>query len=184
MLDVMFWRWFDGFHLLKSSNRLAIRPKLKTVNWKMNLKGFLVGSVCAVALLGSQLSLAWDANSVQRGWVDFVGFDPYPGPVFGPTQTIGIRGWACVRPGLPDYGVPSTQVAVYRGGPPGVGVRVPVFEIRQVVYRYDVVAAGACANVNNGFVVWVAHTNYYLPKDDYYVVYEGPYVATLLEGQH
>ncbi|WNG24894.1 hypothetical protein F0U62_13385 [Cystobacter fuscus] len=147
----------------------------------MNLKGFLVGSVGAVVLLGSQLAFAWEAGATQRGWVDFISTGSYPGPIVGPTQTLGFHGWACVRPGWADYGVPSTQVAVYHGGPPGVGNWLPVLDVRQAVPRYDVVAAGACANINNGFSVWVAKPVTY--PSYYYVVFQGPYGNTTLEGQ-
>ncbi|WNG15420.1 hypothetical protein [Cystobacter fuscus] len=146
----------------------------------MTLKGFLAGSVGAVVLLGSQQSFAWDPNAAQRGWVDSIDVHTYPGPIFGPTTTLGFHGWACVRPGLADYGVPSTQVAVYHGGPPGVGTRLTVLEVRQSVSRYDVVNAGSCANVNNGFSVWVAKPVSY--PSSYYVTYQGPYGEILLEG--
>jgi hypothetical protein len=149
----------------------------------MNFKGFLVGSVSAALLLGPQVALSWTPDSVQRGWVDFVGPASYPGPIFGPSEPIGLFGWACVRPDLPHYGVPSTNVAVYQGGPPGVGVRVTVLEHREPVNRTDVVAAGACAQTNNGFKVWIAKT-YPGPRAAYYVVFEGPYGWTTLEGQH
>lgn len=148
----------------------------------MSLKGFLAGSVGAVVLLGAQLSYAWPADAVQRGWVDLIDAHTYPGPIFGPTTPLGFHGWACVRPGLADYGVPSTQVAVYHGGPPGIGTRLTVLDVRQVVYRYDVVDAGSCGNVNNGFSVWVAKPVTY--PSYYYVVFQGPYGETLLEGQY
>ncbi len=89
---------------------------------------------------------------------------------------MSFRGWACVHPGWPDYGVPSTQVAVYHGT-----TRLPVLEIRQTVYRPDVFAAGACSGYYSGFVVWV-----YQPvssPSNYYVAFEGPYGLTYLEGQ-
>lgn len=148
----------------------------------MNLKGFLASSVGAVVLLGSQLSYAWPLDAVQRGWVDLIDTHTYPGPVIGPTTTLGFHGWACVRPGLSDYGVPSTQVAVYHGGPPGIGIRLTVLDVRRTVYRYDVVDAGACGKVNNGFSVWVEKPVTY--PSTYYVTYQGPYGETLLEGQY
>lgn len=146
----------------------------------MKLKSFLVGSVGAVALLGSQLAFAWEPGATQRGWVDFIDTGSYPGPVVGPTTTLGFHGWACVRPGWGD--APSTQVAVYWGGPPGVGTPLSVLDVRQVVSRYDVVYAGACANINSGFSVWVAKPVSY--PSYYYVVFQGPYGHTLLEGQY
>jgi hypothetical protein len=148
----------------------------------MNLKGFLVGLVGATALLGPQLSFAYDPNALQRGWVDLIDAHTYPGPVVGPTYTIGFKGWACVRPGLSNYGVPPTNVAVYYGAPPKQGgIRVPLLEIRQEVTRYDVLNAGACASANVGFSVWIARP--VNASTYYYVVYNGPYEETLLEGQ-
>jgi hypothetical protein len=85
-----------------------------------------------------------------------------------------------VRPGLPDYGVPPTSLAVYQGGPPPYGTRVTVLDISYSVSRSDVVNAGACANINNGFAIWVAYNG---GPRSYYVQYLGPYGATLLEGQ-
>ena len=142
----------------------------------MNLKSFLVGTVGAVVLLGASQAFAWDPYAVQRGWVDSIGTVPYPGPVLGPTTPMSIRGWACVRPGLPDYGVPSTQIAVSHGG-----VRLPLLEIRQVEYRPDLVAYGACSGYYRGFVVWVSKPVSY--PSNYYVAFEGPYGTTFLEGQ-
>jgi hypothetical protein len=149
----------------------------------MKLKSFLVAMASAVVLLGPQASFAWDPNALQRGWVDTVSLGGYPGPIFGPSQTVGLHGWACVRPGWPDYGVPSTSLAVYQGGLPppyGSGVRVPVLDVRYTVSRNDVVAAGACSNLNNGFSIWVVYNG---GPRSYYVEFLGPYGNTLLEGQ-
>jgi hypothetical protein len=146
----------------------------------MKLQSFLVTMMSAVVLLGPQLSFAWDPNAPQRGWVDaLVTPGGYPGAIFGPTQTVNIRGWACVRPGLPDYGVPPTSLAVYQGTRP-YGVRVAILEVQYVVTRSDVVAAGVCSNYNNGFSIWVAYNG---GPRSYYVDYLGPYGATPLEGQ-
>ncbi|ATB37202.1 hypothetical protein CYFUS_002623 [Cystobacter fuscus] len=148
----------------------------------MTLKGFLAGSVGAVVLLGPQLSYAWPVNADQRGWVDFIDLNTYPGPIAGPTQTLGFHGWACVRPGLNDYGVPPTSVAIYyattRNGP---RTRLSVLPGPKTETRADVYAAGACAIYDTGFSVWVAKpvsTQAY-----YFVHYLGPYGEIELEGQ-
>jgi hypothetical protein len=139
----------------------------------MRFKGFLAG---AAVLLGSTQAFAYDPNAIQRGWVDSIGNEPYPDFIAGPTTTMSIRGWACVRPGATDYGVPSTQVAVSHGT-----VSLPVLEVRQTVYRPDVVAYGACSGYYRGFVVWVAKPVSY--PSNYYVAFLGPYGTTYLEGQ-
>jgi len=145
----------------------------------MNLKSCLVGIVGAVGLLGASQAFAWDPSAAQRGWVDSIGNIPYPGFVVGPTTTMSIRGWACVRPDLTDYGVPSTKIAVSYGGG-----SLPLLDIRQVDYRPDLVAYSACAGYYRGFVVWVAKPVNY--PTNYYVAFEGPsqYGGTIfLEGQ-
>lgn len=143
----------------------------------MKLKNFLVGLVSAVTLLGASQALAWDPTALQRGWVDALGNIPYPGFVVGPAApTMSISGWNCVRPDLYDYGVPSTQLAVYHGATP-----LLVLEVRQSAYRPDLVAINVCGGYYRGFTVWV-----YKPvstPSNYYVAFQGPYGTTFLEGQ-
>jgi hypothetical protein len=142
----------------------------------MKFKNFLVGMAAVVVFLGASQALAWDPSSVQRGWVDSIGNIPYPGFVVGPTVTMSIRGWACVRPSLYDYGVPPTQLAVSNGTQP-----LTILEVRQTEYRPDLVAYNACGGYYRGFIVWVAKPT--SSVSNYYVAFLGPYGTTFLEGQ-
>lgn len=150
----------------------------------MNIKSFIRGSAAAAVLLWTHLSLAWDWNAVDRGWVDSVWIDTYVGPIVGPPRpTRGhINGWACVRPDLsPSWDVPATSLTVYQGGPAGIG-SVVATGYASTTARPDVVAYGACANNDNGFSVDFV-PNYSLPLT-IYVYYNGWFGSTLLEGQH
>ena len=142
----------------------------------MNLKNMFMGLVGAASLLGASQALAWEPTSVQRGWVDSIGNIPYPDFVVGPTIPMSIRGWACVRPGLYDYGVPPTYLTVFYAGVPQ-----PLLEHKEREFRYDLVAANACAGSYQGFLVWIAKpTN---SVANYAVYFQGPYEATRLGGQ-
>ena len=142
----------------------------------MNLKRFLVGGVGIMSLLGGSQALSWPLDAPQRGWVDSIGNLPYPGFVVGPTTTMSIRGWACVRPGLYDYGVPSTQLVVSNGSQ-----LLPLLDVKYEEYRPDLVTGAACSGYYRGFTVWVAKP--VSTPSNYYVAFDGPYGRIFLEGQ-
>ncbi|NMO14229.1 hypothetical protein HPC49_19400 [Pyxidicoccus fallax] len=89
---------------------------------------------------------------------------------------MSIRGWACVRPDLYDYNVPSTSISVYYNG-----VSLPLLDIKWQEDRYDLTAAGVCAGSYRGFVVWVGKPTS-VPAT-YAIYFNGPYALTPLEGQ-
>lgn len=144
----------------------------------MNLKSSLVGIAGAVVvLLGASQAFAWPLNAQQRGWVDAIGTVPYPDAVVGPSIPVSIRGWACVRPDLPEYGVPPTSLTVTYNGQP-----LAIFSTPQYIeQRLDVANIGVCASGYRGFLIWV-----YAPSNatlsGYKVSFVGPYGSTPLEG--
>lgn len=143
----------------------------------MKLKNFLVGMVGAVSLLGTSQAFAWDVNSVQRGWVDSIGTVQYTGAVFGPSTPMSIRGWACVRPDLYGYGVPSTQISVTYNG-----VSQPLLANKYEEERADLVAYNVCGGYGRGFIVWISKPTTY--QAYYQIAFQGPYETTVLEGQN
>lgn len=114
---------------------------------------------------------AWSYDAPQRGWVD--GIQSQRG--FGPlVADYNIWGWACLKP---NGQAPSTALQVYQGSP-GLG------RLLDIVYpasrnRSDT----PCANLDNGFSVYVRNVDWAAPQV-FYVNYEGTYPAATLEGTH
>lgn len=127
----------------------------------------------------AEVSQAWSWSDPSRGWVDQINRTCKGSFCTGPSNPPGeykLTGWACLKP--PATATPLALV-VYQGGPPGSGTALNILG-SEVQYRPDTVSAGACANTDSGFGVWVDAVPA-LPKV-FYVRYVATYPPALLEG--
>lgn len=137
------------------------------------LKRLVIGIVGFVAIFWACTASAWTSDSDQRGWVDSIIW--HTGPVFGPTPQVQISGWACLNPKY-NLAATSTNLQVFQG------TRQLTITSASVVNRQDVVSAGACANLNNGFSLGVTGADLSQPNS-FTVVFLGGFTPIVLEGQ-
>lgn len=136
-------------------------------------KRLVIGVLGAFAICWASAAFAWTSDSDQRGWVDSIVW--HTGFVIGPTPQVEISGWACLNP---KYGITatSTNVQVFQG------TKQLTITSAFVVNRQDVVNAGSCANLNNGFSLGVQGADKNLPNK-FTVVFLGGFAPIVLEGQ-
>ena len=141
------------------------------------LKRLIIGIVGFVAIFWACTASAWTSDSDQRGWVDSIVW--HTGFVIGPTPQIQITGWACLNPKY-NQAATSTNVLVYQNT--FQGLRQLQVTSASAVNRSDVVSAGACANLNNGFSLGLQGADLSQPNS-FIVYFMGGFTPIILEGQ-
>jgi len=137
------------------------------------LKRLIIGIMGIFAICWASAASAWTSDSDQRGWVDSIVW--HTGAVFGPTPQVQISGWACLNPKY-NMAATSTNVQVFQG------TRQLTITSAFVVNRQDVVSAGACGNLNNGFSLGVQGADLSQPNN-FTIVFLGGFTPIVLEGQ-
>lgn len=137
------------------------------------LKRLIISTMAVAAICWASVASAWTSDSDQRGWVDSIIW--HTGAVFGPTPEVEITGWACLNP---KYNIAAnpTNLQIYQG------TKQLTIVATSVVNRQDVVNAGACANLNNGFYVGAVGADPNLPNN-FTVIFLGGFTPIILEGQ-
>lgn len=144
---------------------------------RKQLKRLIVGIVASFVIFGAFTAYAWDPSSDQRGWVDSMVWRR--GFVTGPSWALTIDGWACLHPKHNMYSTP-TNVAVYQYTT--TGWQQLTLSGSQVVYRPDVVAAGACSSFYSGFSVGAFPLTTSNAYNYFKVEWLGGFVAITLEN--